>query len=406
MHVSTHLLLDMSQIPENILVLIEKYQAGTASSIEKKQLNDWYYSFNDQEVDLILSETDSELALEERIRERILETIRKNKGQKEVKALQNRWLMPAIAASFILLFSVGILWKFGTFSTSPSIVSSKIVTHKKVQDIAPGGNKAILTLMDGSSLILDSTANGTISHQGSVSIQKLENGQLAYNLNENGLKESGLYNTISTPRGGQYHITLSDGSKIWLNAASSIRFPVAFTGKTRKVEITGEAYFEVAKNKEMPFHVIVGSSEIEVLGTHFNINSYNDESAIKTTLLEGSVKVSNNLEGTKSTSVYLVPGQQAGISKDGKISVSNNADFEETLAWKNGRFHFKSADLNSILRQISRWYNVDIEYNGKVDLHFSGQLTRNENVSKVLEKLELTGEVNFKIDGNKIIVSR
>lgn len=398
----------MSQIPENILVLIEKYQAGTANSNEKKQLNDWYYSFNDQEIDLFLSETDSEIELQERIRERILETIRKNKVQKEIKTQYNKWSIPAIAASVILLFSVGMLWKFGTISKNQPIVTSKIATHKKVQDIAPGGNKAILILMDGSSLVLDSSANGMISQQGNVSIQKLENGQLAYNVNGKEIKENeeGFYNTISTPRGGQYHITLSDGTKIWLNAASSIRFPVVFTGKTRKVEITGEAYFEVAKNKEMPFHVKAGSSEIEVLGTHFNVNAYFDEYSIKTTLLEGSVKVSNNLEGGKSSSVYLVPGQQAGINKAGKINVSNNADFEETLAWKNGRFHFKSADLSSILRQISRWYNVDIEYNGKVDLHFSGQLTRNENVSKVLEKLELTGEVNFKIDGNKIIVSR
>lgn len=399
----------MVQIPENILVLIEKYQAGTANPVEKKQLNDWYYSFDDQEVNVLLSDNDSEFELQGRIHAKILETIRKNKNDQEsVNKSFSKWRIPAIAASIILLVSVGILWKTGTFSRNQVVVKSKIAKPTIVHDIAPGGNKAILTLMDGSSLVLDTTANGTISQQGNVSIQKLDNGQLAYSVNGKEIKENedAFYNTISTPRGGQYHITLSDGSKIWLNAASSIRFPVLFIGKTRKVEITGEAYFEVAKNKEMPFLVKVGPSEIEVLGTHFNVNAYNDESSIKTTLLEGSVKVTNNMVGIKSTSVYLVPGQQAGINKDGKINVLNNADFEETLAWKNGRFHFKSADLSSILRQISRWYNVDIEYNGKVDLHFSGQLTRNENVSKVLEKLELTGEVNFKIDGNKIIVSR
>ncbi|HQW44934.1 MAG TPA: FecR domain-containing protein, partial [Chitinophagaceae bacterium] len=209
-----------------------------------------------------------------------------------------------------------------------------------------------------------------------------------------------------TPRGGQYQVTLSDGTQVWLNAASSIRFPVVFTGTERKVEITGEAYFEVAKNKAMPFKVTAGSSEVEVLGTHFNINSYTDEPYIKTTLLEGSVKVTVPASAAGQSSKILQYGQQTAVNKEGKISVLNNADLEEAVAWKNGRFQFKSADLKTILRQISRWYDADVEYRGNVNIHFTGQLPRNDNVNKVFEKLALTGEVNFKVEGKKIIVTR
>jgi transmembrane sensor len=275
-------------------------------------------------------------------------------------------------------------------------------------DVAPGGNKAILTLADGSSIVLDSASNGTLGQQGNIKIIKLDNGLLAYSVNGKQLTENdeAFYNTISTPRGGQYQITLADGTMVWLNAASSIRFPVLFTGTQRKVEITGEVYFEVAKNKTMPFKVKATSSEIEVLGTHFNVNAYEDEATTKTTLLEGSIKVSTaSFVSNTQTTKFLQPGQQASSSNDGKINILSNADLEETMAWKNGRFQFKSTDLKSMLRQIARWYDVDVEYRGNVDLHFTGQLTRNENVSKVFEKLALTNEVHFKIEGRRIIVS-
>jgi ferric-dicitrate binding protein FerR (iron transport regulator) len=194
---------------------------------------------------------------------------------------------------------------------------------------------------------------------------------------------------------------LADGTQVWLNAASSIRFPVVFTGAERKVEITGEVYFEVSKNAAIPFKVKTAASEVVVLGTHFNVNAYDDEAAVKTTLLEGSVKIIAAGQPIK----YLQPGQQSAINKQGTITVLNNADIEEALAWKNGRFQFNSADLKSILRQISRWYDVDVVYKGNVNLHFTGQLTRNDNVSKVFEELVLTGEVHFKIEGKKIIVT-
>jgi ferric-dicitrate binding protein FerR (iron transport regulator) len=275
------------------------------------------------------------------------------------------------------------------------------------EDITPGGNKAVLTLVDGSTIILDSASNGILSQQGNVKVQKLESGLLAYTINGSPVTENeeAFFNTISTPRGGQYQVTLADGTKVWLNAASSIRFPVVFTGAERKVEITGEAYFEVAKNAAMPFKVKAAGSEVEVLGTHFNVNAYYDEAAVKTTLLEGLVKVSGPASTAGQSPRFLQPGQQSAVNREGKISILNNADTEEAVAWKDGRFQFKSADLKSILRQIARWYDVEVEYKGNANLHFTGQLTRNDNVSKVFEKLALTGEVHFRIEGKKIIVS-
>lgn len=391
------------QIPENILVLIEKYQAGKLSAEEKKLLDEWYHSFNDSEAELIAGENESEGQLAERIKNRLFETL--SPEFKPAKITKRRkWLLPAAAAVILLLISAGVYLMF----SSKTQTQQQTAKTNPVNDMMPGGNKAILTLADNSSIVLDSASNGTISLQGGIKVQKLENGLLAYVVNGEQVTENdeAFFNTISTPRGGQYHVTLSDGTEVWLNASSSIRFPVVFTGKERKVDITGEAYLEVAKNRSMPFKVKAASSEIEVLGTHFNVNAYGDEESIKTTLVEGMVKVSvPSSMRSQETSIILRPGQQSGISKDGRIRVVENADIEEALAWKNGRFQFKSADLKSILRQISRWYDADIVYRGNVNLHFTGHLPRNQNVSKVFEMLALTGEVKFTIEGKKIIVS-
>jgi transmembrane sensor len=397
----------MKHIPENILALIEKYNAGNATTEEKLIVNEWYASFNDTAVELIVSENDAKEQLNERMKMRLLESLEKKDNIFEIKP-RLKWHIPA-AVTILLLFSIGGYFFFFPKKTiSKEIVKNEAIKTTPNNDVKPGGNRAILTLADGTNIVLDSASNGILSQQGNTKILKLDNGLLAYSINGKQLTESdeAFYNTISTPRGGQYKITLADGTMVWLNAASSIRFPVLFTGAQRKVEITGEVYFEVAKNKSMPFKVKATTSEIEVLGTHFNVNAYDDEASVKTTLLEGSVKVSTTsfVSNTQITK-FLYPGQQANNSKDGKIKIINNVDIEETMAWKNGRFHFKSTDLKSILRQIARWYDVDVEYKGNVDLHFTGQLTRNENVSKVFEKLALTNEVHFKIEGRRIIVS-
>lgn len=395
------------QIPENLLILIEKYRTGTACPEEKQQLNEWYHSFNDTETELTDTENFTEQELADRIKSRLLETIRQEQEHRQgVKKIRRKWLIPA-AAVILVLLSAGAYFILSSKTTQKEVAKLKPPAVQSVADIAPGGNKAILVLADGSTVILDSATNGIISEQGNIKVEKLDNGLLAYAINGRLVTENdeAFYNTISTPRGGQYQVTLSDGTKVWLNAASSIRFPVLFSGRERKVEITGEAYFEVAKNIAMPFKVKANSSEIEVLGTHFNVNAYDDEATIKTTLLEGIVKVSVPASAGKQTARFLQPGQQSAISKEGKINVNDRVDTDEAIAWVNGRFQFKSADLKTILRQISRWYDVDVVYKGNVNVHFTGPIPRSEYVSKVFEKLALTGEVQFKIDGKRIIVS-
>lgn len=379
-----------------IAELLEKLEKGIASQTEIDQLNNWYHSFDDSLVEI--NEEDNLSSLKKRLAYRKSALL---KAKKSPPFQLSNWM--GRAAIFILLISsLGAYFLFFQQST-PSTISRQ--QAPKISPIKPGGDRAILTLANGETVILDSTHNGLIGTQGEIKIEKLNNGQLAYRVNGQLYPSTNtlIYNTISTPRGGQYKVTLSDGSKIWLNAESSIRFPVAFTGTQRKVEITGEVYFEIAKDTQRPFIVKTPGSEVEVLGTHFNLNAYDDEGVIRTTLLEGKIKVT--AQNNQASQQTLTPGQQS-IQEKEKIRVVNNADTEAATAWIKGRFQFKSADLRSILRQIGRWYDVDVEYVGNVDLHFTGQLTRNEEVTKVFEKLELTGEVKFKTEGRKIIVSR
>ncbi len=391
------------RIPENIIVLIERYQAGKATKEDIHLLNEWYHSFNDSEAELLTDKSEEQLSDE--LRRRLMSTIR-NTPVYPLQQPRRKWVYAA-AALLLLFITAGVYRLVTVNSSSDKSVLAQETAGAVVTDLAPGGNKAVLQLADGSAIILDSAANGMLSQQGNIKVEKLDNGLLAYTMAGKQITESdaAFYNTISTPRGGQYQVTLSDGTKVWLNAASSIRFPVFFTGNERKVEITGEAYFEVARNAGRPFKVKTTLSEVEVLGTHFNVNAYDDEAAVKTTLLEGMVKVILPAKEGKQSARFLQPGQQSGVTKDGQISVLNNADTEEVMAWKNGRFQFRSADIKSIFRQISRWYDVDVIYKGNVNLHFTGQLKRDEYVSKGFEKLALTGEVHFKIEGKKIIVS-
>ncbi|MGY0036944.1 FecR family protein [Pedobacter sp. NJ-S-72] len=211
---------------------------------------------------------------------------------------------------------------------------------------------------------------------------------------------------METPKGGQYQLVLPDGTKVWLNAASSLRYPVAFQGNERKVELTGEAYFEVAKDKTRPFEVYSNNQVVQVLGTHFNINAYSNEPFVSTTLLEGSVKVTNSLTNAQK---IIRPGQQSLISKDGQAGIEvKNMDLDEAVAWKNGYFMFNEEELESILKKVSRWYNVDVQYEQEELKHqlFSGTLSKYSNVSQVLKKLEMLQSIHFKIEGRKIIVTK
>ncbi len=396
------------KFPDDLSTLIKKYQSGIATAEEKRILNEWYHSFNDDVANVQAGDSLTESELANRIQLRLLQTIHQREKGK-VKSIRLRWQYVAAAVIIFIIFSAGIYFVLSSKDTTQQVVKTTMPAVQPLNnDVAPGGNKALLTLADGSTIVLDTAANGTIGVQGNIQVEKLSNGMIAYSIGGKQVTENdeAFYNTISTPRGGQYKVLLSDGTQVWLNAASSIRYPVVFTGASRNVEVTGETYFEVAKNESKPFRVKTATSEIEVLGTHFNVNAYDDEPSVKTTLLEGAVKVSLASANADKKQIFLKPGQQSAVSKTGQINLLNNADTETVMAWKNGRFQFRSSDIQSMLRQISRWYDVDIEYKGKVNLHFTGQLTRNEYVSSVLEKLALTEEVHFKIEGKKIIVTR
>jgi transmembrane sensor len=322
---------------------------------------------------------DEEFPLEKRqaLADRILQKYPAARGTKV------RFIKPWMRVAVIL----AILITAGTYfykTNQPPVIA------EKVNDAAPGTSKAILTLADGSTVTLDSTGKQVIRQGATAAYQ--QGGKLAYT----GISESKevIYHTLTVPRGGQFQLELSDGTKVWLNAASSLRYPTAFDGKERKVEVSGEAYFEVAKNAQAPFRVIVDHrATVEVLGTVFNINAYTDEEDIRTTLLEGSVKIGN---------VVLKPGQQAQITA--QIKVVSNTDIDKVTAWKKGVFNFNDADLKEVMRQLSRWYDIDVAYEKNVgDIEFVGKISRSTSLKGVLKGLESTG-VHFRLEGKKLTV--
>jgi ferric-dicitrate binding protein FerR (iron transport regulator) len=311
------------------------------------------------------------------------------------------------AASIIIALGTGLY--FSLFSKDNSTSSKAVKNTIAANDVkAPQTNRAIITLADGRQVYLDSISNGQIAQEGNISLVKLPNGQLVYEtVNGEVLKEM-QYNTLYNPAGSKViDIRLSEGSHVWLNAGSSITYPVAFIGNERKIKITGEAYFEVAPlysgGVKMPFKVNIASKgEVEVLGTHFNINSYSDESSINTTLLEGSVKISSFI--SRQTSL-LTPGQQAQLNLTGQININKNVDVDEVMAWKNGKFIFRDADIQTIMRQIERWYDVEVSFSKTItNEQFVGSISRNVNISQILKMLEQTGTVKFEVEGKKVVV--
>ena len=310
------------------------------------------------------------------------------------RAIPLRRIAVAASAIGVLLLTTFLFINKGG---SKGIVKANVAEHHFKDDVSPGGDKATLTLADGSTVILDDAQNGILAQQGNTKVIKLD-GKLLYDPANKNSKEV-VYNTISTPKGGQYQLELPDGSLVWLNATSSIRFPTSFVEKERRVEITGEAYLEVAKNRDKPFIVTVNNAEVQVLGTHFNINAYLDEDDVETTLLEGSVKFVNGANAD-----ILKPGQQSQLTKNGSFKVVSDVDVDKVVAWKNGFFDFENAGIETVMRQLSRWYNVEIEYNGKTDDLFIAEMRRNIKLSDALKALELTGKVRFEIEGKKIIV--
>jgi len=364
--------------------LIRKNRRGLASSEEAAFL-DKYYSYFDREVKISDSFSQEE---KEALENKIFREIRAKMENPPVRSNISVYFRKSYryaAAGILIMLCVGALLLLG-----------------KTNDIGPGGSKALLTLDDGSTIVLEKAGTGTLATQGNTSIIKQESGLLAYDASATISGDDDIVgtNTITTPLGGEYQVILPDGTKAWLNAASSIKYPTAFKGKDRVVEITGEVYLEVSKDITKPFIVKVnGMTEIKVLGTHFNINAYPDEGVIKTTLLEGSVQVTNS----SGAPVTLSPGQQSNTDAQGRISVQR-VDIDAVVAWKNGTFQFNSLSIDEIMRQISRWYKVEIVYqNTKPQGEYSGIVSRNTNLSEVLDMLQLSG-IKCEIDGERLFV--
>jgi ferric-dicitrate binding protein FerR (iron transport regulator) len=396
-----------------IISIIERYSTDTLSLQEEAILTEWLETVSAADFHATLEQC---AVVPERIRnypvmsaafaqgiESRLDQLDQPDAQDAADAIPVRVLpwrkWTAAAAAAILLVSAGYY-----FLNRPVNKTADTPVIVKANDVAPGGDGAILTLANGEKIVLDSAANGKLAVDGNAAITKTGNGQLAYKTIKSGKLQATnqiAYNTLTTPRGKKTHVTLADGTQVWLNASSSIRFPTNFTGTDRTVEITGEAYFEVAKNTAMPFIVKKSGTDygVQVLGTSFNVNAYDDESAIRTTLLDGSVRVYQGAAGG-----LLKPGQQAVCNGQGKIDVINDVNIGNVMAWKNGVFHFDRSDIGTVMRQIARWYDVDVTYKGTITQHFGGTISRDVNVSRVFDMLEMTGAVKFSIEGRKVTV--
>ncbi|WP_316793919.1 FecR family protein [Pedobacter frigoris] len=394
-----------------IIKLIIKYLNNQCSKDELEKVlgiietgihqDEWEFVLTEEASTLANSNRGSEMPVHETTAwyKKIQDTIAERSSKTVSLPRRNSyWKKIAAAAIILITLSVGSFYYFSRPSISPTLAN----------DIAPGGNRAILTLANGKKVILTDAKNGELATQSDVVITKLADGKIVYSV-KSGKPTDSKPNTVETPKGGQYEVILPDGTSVLLNAASELTFPTSFAhAKERRVKLKGEAYFMVSKvtvkgktaKTRMPFIVVTDRAEIEVLGTHFNINSYADEPVSKTTLVEGSVAV----RGSGFTKI-LTPGNQATIGTGGLTVTEANID--EVLAWKNGYFIFDSEDIESVMRRISRWYDVDVIYEGKIpNDRFGGTVSRFSNVSKVLSKLELTNKVHFRIEERRIIVTR
>lgn len=392
---------------ETFLKILDKYNRGEASDEEVQFLYAYYQLFELKEDIFNRIDTDAKRKLGNSIKidiDKKLEELEHASSSPSVTKIHRTINYKLrIAAVLAVVIGIGAFWLVSTRQQD-------ITGHKQTNQlpastpITPGKDDAVLVLADGTSIVLNDIQQGLVSQQQGVQIEKTADGELRY-LAVTG--SEAVENTISTPKGGQYRLVLADGTKVWLNAASSLRFPTSFSADERIVNLNGEAYFEVMKG-EKPFKVISENQVVEVLGTHFNINTYKEETTFKTTLVEGSVritKLTDNARELAHTSKVLRPGQQAILSALGDKIIVEAVDIEEFIAWKDGYFKFEKADIQTIMRQVARWYNVEVEYRGAVsnDL-FVGEINRSEDIEEVLRVLRL-GKINAFIEGRKVIIS-
>jgi transmembrane sensor len=373
--------------------LLDKYNNGSADARERALLENWFL----QESSKTHMDDDQGKFL--LLKAQIWEETLRNAGLSTKRRGKKFRLWPSIAASVAIIGLAGALFFYFTSNKQP------VAIRMSSRDVAPGGTKATLTLSNGKQISLTDAENGSLAQQSGVKITKLADGQIVYSISSetevSADKQSIQENTISTPNGGKYAVILPDGSKVTLNAASSLTFPTAFSGGLREVKLDGEAYFEVAKNKNMPFIVSSPLQKVRVLGTHFNINAYSDERTVRTTLVEGSVEVS-----TAAVSEVIVPGQQTEIGRNNLNKISKkHVDVDAETAWKDDVFSFDNADVKSVMRQISRWYDVEVIYIGQFpDEQFVGEISRKSNLSKVAKILELNN-IRLEITGKTARVS-
>jgi transmembrane sensor len=396
--------------------LLLKHLQGSLSRPEQEQLNEWiarsernnrlFASINDEEQlrQLVLlyewEQTENNEAI-------ILSKIRQQTGAAPVAPVRrmHTWRRYTAAVAAIVLLLAGA-WYLMIHRQKESPSVAKVETP---EDILPGRDGAILTLADGRKVVLDSLGNGVIATEKGTRVV-LTNGELAYS---SAGTTTPVYNTLTTPRGRQFQLTLPDGTKAWLNAASSLYYPTVFSGDERRVQISGEVYFEVAKDKTKPFIVNIlphsgrgpGGSQLEVLGTQFNVNAYTNEAAIKTTLVEGSLRVLAGSPINYASPVMLQPGQQAQTNNSTyHIQVDKHADVDKVVAWKKGFFNFEDASLEEVMRQLERWYDIEVVYEkGIPDIKFGGKMSNDVSLSGLLKSLQ-DMEVHFRVEGRKLIV--
>ncbi|MEO5948728.1 MAG: FecR domain-containing protein [Chitinophagaceae bacterium] len=390
--------------------LAEKKLLGTISEEEQLLLDEW---LNRIPEDTLRLTNAAELALGNRLLQKIKKEAGIYPATTELYPARSPWRKWAAAAAILIIIAGGYFFFSDEKETTKPLVEKTNDTDIK----APVTNLATITLANGQTVYINDNNKGLLATQGNVKLVKDSDGRIYYENNIKGEAADLVYNTLNNPRGSRLAwLTLADGTKVWLNAGSSLTYPVAFLGNERKVAITGEAYFEVAHNKEQPFIVSKGNTQVKVLGTQFNVNAYDDEADIKVTLLEGSVQMLVNKDGAGNIieSKTLVPGEQAILNNAALIAASNKnlisltrqIDISEVMAWKNGEFRFKNTPVAYLLRQAARWYNVEFNYtSGIADITLSGVITRQENISKLLEIIAATKQVKFAIEGKKIIVS-
>lgn len=379
----------------NAKELLRKYRLGILTEEEKAILESWYLHQLQHSTDSTLSEEELKEDFS-KLSEKVLENIKPNK-KKDI----HKYIKLSIAAASILIISFVV----ALYSNRDSdvLTDKDKLSSLEENKIVPGSKKAILTLGNNTQVVLDEGLDGRISDQGGIQIKKTEDGKVLYTVVEGTQTNSTeiVYNSISTPSGGEYEIQLADGTKVWLNALSSIRFPTKFQGNSRQVEVTGEVFFDVSHNAKMPFQVVTGRQLVEVLGTQFNINAYEKE--IKTSLLEGSVRVSST--GSNKHRI-LKPGDQSILFSSSSMDVKQ-VDMEQVLAWKNGYFIFDNDDFEGVMNQIERWYDVTVDYSDPVqNIKLGGAIARKRNLQDVLSLLELSANVKFKLEGRKVIVSK